>query len=137
MYSIGIAAMLLGVCIKTLKRWDANNKIRYYRTLGGHRRFPVQEIKRLLHRKEGIRKKVRSGAPSLGKCAIYGRVSSHKQYKRGDLERQLDALREHARNNNREIYIVYKDVGSGLNRKRKGLWRRLRDPKRISFRLFS
>jgi len=135
MYSIGIAAMLLGVCIKTLRRWDVNNKIRCYRTPGGHRRFLIQEITRLLHREVGVRKKVRGGAPSPGKCAIYGRVSSHKQYKRGDLERQLDVLREHARNNNREIYTVYKDVGSGLNTKRKGLWRLLQDAKKDKFSL--
>ena len=44
MYSIGIAAMLLGVCCKTLRRWDRNNKIKCFRTLGGHRRFPQREI---------------------------------------------------------------------------------------------
>lgn len=135
MYSIGIAAMLLGVCIKTLRRWDENNTIRCYRTPGGHRRFPVQEIKRVLRRKEGRRKKIRGSAPTLSKCAIYGRVSSHKQSKRGDLERQLNVLREHARVYKLEIYNVYKDVGSGLNTKRKGLWRLLRDAKKDKFSL--
>lgn len=62
-------------------------------------------------------------------------MSSHKQYKRGDLERQLEVLRAHARNNNREIYKVYKDIGSGLNTKRKGLWRLLRDAKKDKFSL--
>ncbi|MGV9173055.1 MAG: hypothetical protein ACOC44_15455 [Promethearchaeia archaeon] len=27
MYSIGIAAQLLGICRKTLRRWDRSNKI--------------------------------------------------------------------------------------------------------------
>lgn len=135
MYSIGIAAMLLGVCIKTLRRWDANNTIRCYRTQGGYRRFPVQEIKKLLRHREGRTKTRRRETTSSSKCAIYGRVSSHKQYKRGDLERQLEVLRAHARNNNREIYKVYKDIGSGLNTKRKGLWRLLRDAKKDKFSL--
>ena len=34
---------------------------------------------------------------------------------------------------NMEIYQVYKDVGSGLNTKRKGLWRLLRDAKADKF----
>jgi len=46
--------------------------------------------------------------------AIYGRVSSHKQ--KEDLERQADYLRS--------LYpdaILFKDIGGGLNFKRKGL----------------
>ncbi|MBY9005303.1 MAG: MerR family DNA-binding transcriptional regulator [Candidatus Lokiarchaeota archaeon] len=39
MYSIGITTTLLGVCIKTLRRWDKKNLITYFRTLGGHRRY--------------------------------------------------------------------------------------------------
>ncbi|MFX1239112.1 MAG: MerR family DNA-binding transcriptional regulator [Promethearchaeota archaeon] len=49
MYSIGIAAMLLGVCIKTLRRWDKNKKIIYIRTEGGQRRFSIKEIRMILN----------------------------------------------------------------------------------------
>jgi len=48
MYSIGIAANLLGVCVKTLRRWDEAKKIKCARTPGGHRRFPIQEVWRIL-----------------------------------------------------------------------------------------
>ncbi len=51
MYSIGVAAMLLGVCIKTLRRWDSVEKIRCVRALGGHKRFPISELKRILEGK--------------------------------------------------------------------------------------
>ena len=132
MYSIGNAALILGVCIKTLRRWNKINKIQCIRTPGGHRRFSLREVKRIIEGKEAYK------APSMyisTKCAIYGRVSSHKQNKRGDLEHQIHILREYAYNHHLDIYNVYKDVGSGLNSKRKGLWRLLKDAKTHKFSL--
>ena len=35
---IGIVASMMGVCTKTIRRWDASGKITCTRTLGGHRR---------------------------------------------------------------------------------------------------
>ena len=130
MYFIGMAAKILGVCIKTLRRWDKNNQIRCVRTPGGHRRFPVQEIQRFLAGKDN-HSKVKD--PPFNKFALYGRVSSHTQNKRGDLERQIDIMKAHVKDKNMEIYRIYKDVGSGLNTKRKGLWRLLRDAKANKF----
>ena len=130
MYSIGMAAELLGVCIKTLRRWDKTNHIRCIRTPGGHRRFPVQEVQRFLSGKEDHSK---IKVPPSNRCALYGRVSSHKQNKRGDLERQIDVMKAHVKDENMEIYRIYKDVGSGLNTKRKGLWRLLKDAKTNKF----
>ncbi|MHA1661227.1 MAG: helix-turn-helix domain-containing protein, partial [Promethearchaeota archaeon] len=51
MYSIGITAALLGVCAKTLRRWDKNKKITCFRTIGGHGRFSIKEINRILNNK--------------------------------------------------------------------------------------
>jgi len=51
MYSIGIVAAVLGVCVKTLRRWDKNKMIMCFRTIGGHRRFSVKEINRILNHK--------------------------------------------------------------------------------------
>lgn len=130
MYSIGMAAELLGVCIKTLRRWDKNDQIRCVKTPGGHRRFLVQEIQRFLSGKEGCSK---DKAPPSNKCALYGRVSSHKQNKRGDLERQINVMKSRVKDENMEIYRIYKDVGSGLNTKHKGLWRLLKDAKTNKF----
>ena len=76
MYSIGIAATIIGVCIKTVRRWEINKQITCFRTLGGHRRFSLQEIKRILHRNKG--KENIPLPPSKQKCVIYARVSSHK-----------------------------------------------------------
>ena len=38
------AAELLGVSTKTIRRWEADGKIRSTRTEGGHRRFDVGEL---------------------------------------------------------------------------------------------
>ncbi|MHA1283662.1 MAG: MerR family transcriptional regulator [Promethearchaeota archaeon] len=39
---------MLGVSIKTIRRWSNTGKIKYVRTAGGHRRFPIDEIKRFI-----------------------------------------------------------------------------------------
>ena len=45
--TLGEAATALGVSSSTLRRWADANRIRTLRTVGGHRRFPVAEIRRL------------------------------------------------------------------------------------------
>ena len=46
------AADILHVSPKTLSRWAKEGKLPYVRTLGGHRRYPEDEIRALLHREE-------------------------------------------------------------------------------------
>ena len=41
-------AELLHVSPKTVSRWAQEGRLPYLRTLGGHRRFPDQEIRALL-----------------------------------------------------------------------------------------
>ena len=93
-----MAAQMLGVCIKTLRRWDEQSKIKSFRTIGNHRRFTIQEIKRVLTRSN--KKNSMSVDSSLKRCALYGRVSSHKQKKRGDLDTQIKALERYCREKN-------------------------------------
>ena len=131
MYSIGIAATFLGVCVKTLRRWHAKGLITCYRTLGGHRRFPLNELCRILEEQSDGQKK--ENEKIAHSCAIYSRVSSHKQAKRGDLERQVEKVSAHATKEGTIIYKIYKDVGSGLNMNRKGLWKMIRDAKKGFF----
>lgn len=133
MYAIGTTALMLGVCIKTLRRWEEKQKIACVRSLGGHRRFPIQEIKRLINGKSYKQEMNNSHSSSKNTCAIYGRVSSHKQYKRGDLERQVGHLKEHAQKTGLKVNHIYKDVASGLNVRRKNLWKLLRDARKGCF----
>lgn len=131
MYSIGTAAELLGVCVKTLRRWDRKGSITCYRTVGGHRRFPRSELQRILNPETRTRR--HDGETKGTTCAIYARVSSHKQSKRGDLTRQVELLKRHARERDLKVFKIYKDVGSGLNVNRKGLWRLVNDAKKSQF----
>ena len=48
MYSIGTAALILGVCVKTVRRWHKVNKIHCIRTPGGHRRYSLRKVKRII-----------------------------------------------------------------------------------------
>ena len=108
--SIGKAAEILGVSIPTLRRWDKLNKLSStFRTFGNHRRFNITEVYKILNR----------GESRLNIC--YARVSSHDQKK--DLETQSLKLENHCIENKIENIEVIKDLGSGLNFKKKGLKR--------------
>ncbi|MFX1293933.1 MAG: excisionase family DNA-binding protein [Promethearchaeota archaeon] len=48
-YRIDEAALLLGVYIKTVRRWDATGNISHLRMVGVHRRISLLEIERVLH----------------------------------------------------------------------------------------
>ena len=131
MYSIGMAATLLGVCVKTLRRWHAKGKVTCYRTVGGHRRFSLNELMKILKKWQDEGDTVPESSSDA--CAVYCRVSSHKQAKRGDLDRQGEQVKNHALTKGKKIFKIYKDVGSGLNMNRKGLWTMIRDAKKGKF----
>lgn len=128
--SIGIASSLLGVCPKTLRRWDRTGKLRpAFRTFGNHRRYDRQLVFTWLRdaspqlNKRGSKKEQRGAE----RAAIYGRVSSSRQKTTGDLARQLEGLREYCQEQGFQSINSYSDIGSGLNDRRKGLLRLLRD----------
>ncbi len=50
----GEAATLLGVSPKTVARWANEGKLPHITTLGGHRRFPKQELVRLTQGSESV-----------------------------------------------------------------------------------
>ena len=76
------------------------------RILGGHRRFPLNELCRILEEQSDGQKK--ENEKIAHSCAIYSRVSSHKQAKRGDLERQVEKVSAHATKEGTIIYKIYK-----------------------------
>ena len=104
LYTLKEASKLLGVHVKTIQKWDREGKIRCVRTVGGRRRVPESEIKRIL----GIREE--------RKIVGYARVSSHTQ--KDDLERQIELIKAYAKEKGWEIEIL-KDVGSGLKEDRR------------------
>ncbi|PUA32323.1 MAG: IS607 family transposase [Zestosphaera tikiterensis] len=105
------ASEILGVHVRTLQKWDREGKIRCVRTVGGKRRVPESEIKRIL------------GLHEERKVVGYVRVSSHTQ--RDDLERQIEAINQYAKERGWSIEIL-KDIGSGLNEDRRGFQKLLK-----------
>ncbi len=117
MFSVSQAALRLGVCVRTIHRWDRAGKLHCFRTVGGHRRIPLSEINRLL----GLMHRDLIEQPTKKRCAIYARVSSHRQKKAGDLDRQLKTLTKECRTRFKIRPLVFTDVGSGLSMLRRGL----------------
>ena len=111
LYTMKEASKLLGVHIRTIQKWDKAGKIRCVRTVGGKRRVPESEIKRIL------------GIHEERKIIGYARVSSNTQ--KDDLERQIELIKSYARERDWEIEIL-KDIGSGLKEDRRSFQKLLR-----------
>jgi len=111
LYTMKEASKLLGVHVKTIQKWDKQGKIRCVRTVGGKRRVPESEIKRIL------------GIHEERKIVGYVRVSSNTQ--KDDLERQIELIKNYAGEKEWEIEIL-KDVGSGLKEDRRSFQKLLR-----------
>jgi molybdopterin-binding protein len=47
-YRIGEAAIILGVRVETVRRWEREGRLKARRTKGGQRRIPASEIARIL-----------------------------------------------------------------------------------------
>lgn len=103
---IGEAAKLRGVSIDTLRRWEKNGKLKAEKTEGGHRRYRVADLLKIDN-------------PSLRYTVVYGRVSTPD--KKEDLERQIGVLNLYCQQQGWEHVYMLKDVGSGLNYKKRGL----------------
>jgi len=86
------------VAEQTLRDWANTGKVEFIRTANGHRRYKIEVVKE-------VRKKI-----------IYARVSSKKQ--ENDLANQVKYLQKKYPD-----YEVVKDIGSGINYKRKGFRR--------------
>ena len=109
------AAKLLGVHPDTVRHWEVTGKVRIVRTPGGKRRVPESEIRRL-----------RGEAPPAAEhrvLAVYGRVSSHDQKTKGDLDRQVAHIHAAMAGQGFAEIIEVTDVASGLSDKRNGLLR--------------
>jgi putative resolvase len=107
-FSVKEAATLLGVCVKTLHRWDKSGFLTaQWRTEGGHRRYGFTQLKTI------------QGHADPDKITVlYARVSSHDQ--KEDLGRQADLLAKVAEKDGIHNSICIKDLGSGMNFKKRG-----------------
>jgi putative resolvase len=97
---------MLGISYTTLRDYVRRGYIKPVLTPGGRWRFREEDVERLV------------GVIRQRRVILYARVSSNSQ--RDDLERQVRALEEWARQNNIADYEVVTDIGSGLKEDRKG-----------------
>lgn len=96
------ASELFNVTVRTLFNWEKTGKIKCIRTNGNHRRYLLSSFP-----------KVKNFSSSRRKIC-YCRVSTRSQ--QFDLERQVWFFK-----NKYPDYEIVRDIGSGLNFKRKGL----------------
>lgn len=119
---VGVAAKLLGVCVKTLHRWEASGKLLpAYRTLGGHRRYETSDLRSRFGGHEARTSERVVPGVVTERVVGYVRVSSSKQ--KDDLERQYHQVKEYVNDRCWELDTIYKDIASGLNDRRSGLKR--------------
>ena len=123
--SIQKVSRMLGVTVKTLKIWDAENKLKSsFRTAGGHRRYKLSDIEEFIERTGKAHERV----------FIYCRVSTKKQADSGNLIRQEERLVSYCQTKKYEVVTIYKEVASGINDNRRALMKmfeRLSEVKKI------
>lgn len=100
------AAKHYNVNKQTIAAWAERGDIEYIELPSGHRRFKIRGDGNVVDAPKGEKKE------KLKVC--YCRVSSHGQ--KEDLERQIEYMRSKY-----EGWLVYSDIGSGLNWKRQSL----------------
>ncbi|MDF5722551.1 MAG: recombinase family protein [Rhizonema sp. PD37] len=100
---------------------EKSGKIQAVRKEGGHRRYRVADL-------------LKVDNPNLRHTVIYGRVSTPD--KKEDLERQIGVLQLYCQQQGYEAVYTLKDVGSGLNYKKRGLLKLLELLRRSGSRAF-
>lgn len=107
---------LLNVSKSTLQRWDKNGKLVAIRTQGGHRRYKSSEIDKLI----GVNNNKLLNIKKDIIVATYARCSTPDQKFHGDIDRQSNRIFEYCVQKDYKVEYIIKDMGSGLNDKRKG-----------------
>jgi excisionase family DNA binding protein len=105
--TIGETAELLGVGVSTLRHWDDTGQLVAVRTPGGHRRYRLSAIEKF----QGLE----ASGENENVTAVYVRVSSHDQKRKGDLDRQKGRVLEYCAKNNYQVRYVFADVASGMS----------------------
>ncbi len=100
---------MLNVSTVAVRKWIKAGKLKA-RRVGKLWMIPENELKRFLGEK-----------PSEVRAVIYARVSSHKQKKDGNLDRQIERLRNYCSAKGYKINDIITDVASGLKEDRNGL----------------
>lgn len=109
--SIKAAAEALGVREETLRRWEQAGKITSERTVGGHRRYDLAQLRAV---RETGGKPANTERVTLG----YARVATQDQVP--ELHRQMGLLEVYCATKGWPVELIA-DRGSGLNYRKRGL----------------
>ncbi|OYT56994.1 MAG: IS607 family transposase [Desulfurococcales archaeon ex4484_217_2] len=110
LYRTREVAELLNISVSGVKKWIKEGKLRAIR-VGRFWMVPESEVRRIL---SGVK-------PNEVRAVIYARVSSHKQKKDGNLDRQVERLRNYCSAKGYKVVDIITDVASGLKEDRGGL----------------
>lgn len=113
-YKTGEVAKILNLTTKTIQTYDKNGTLKFFRSSTNYRLMFREDLLEYLESKGLL-----SDISLERRDIIYARVSSNEQKTKGDLDRQAMFLIENV--NNLINPLVLKEVGSGLNDKRKKL----------------
>lgn len=117
--SISKAADILSVSNQTVRNYVKDGKLNPEKTEGGHTRYDQTEVETLA----GLYTPDKTEDSIGNRVALYCRVSSHDQKKKGDLERQVGRVTTEAVKRKYNIVDVFEEVGSGMNDNRPKLKR--------------
>lgn len=112
-YKPGEFAKMLGCSTFTLYLRENEGKLKVYYTDTGRRFYKREDVI------EELNKKGLLLVDEVKTDIVYGRVSTHKQKERGDLDKQISYVLNQVALMNPVDLEVLSDVGSGLNYERK------------------
>lgn len=112
-YKPGEFAKMLGCSTFTLYLRENEGKLKAYYTDTGRRFYKREDVI------EELDKKGLLLTDEVKTDIVYGRVSTHKQKERGDLDRQISYILNQVALMNPVDLEILSDVGSGLNDERK------------------
>ena len=121
-YKTGEVAKILNLHYQTVIKYDNAGILNFQRNENGRRVLFREELLRYLEEKQLLIHDEEAQKRDI----LYCRVSSHEQEKKGDLDRQVVTLMEYAQRFGLQNPLVLKEVGSGLNDKRKELQKLIR-----------
>lgn len=102
----------------SMHRWDKDRKLIPLRTSGGHRRYRLKDLQDFsgeYYDGEYVGKQTSDVI-----VATYARCSTSDQKQHGDIDRQSQRLSEYCAKKKYKVEHIIKDMGSGINDKRKG-----------------
>ena len=105
----------LNVSKITLQRWDNSGKLKAIRTSGGNRRYKLSDLEKFIGEYN-----IEENKNEDVIVATYARCSTSDQKQHGDIDRQSQRLSEYCAKKKYKVEYIIKDVGSGINDKRKG-----------------